>query len=117
MFRKAVAICETQCAIKAVTATCDGASANHNFFRMHFGLTHDHELNADTDVVYKRIIFFTDDKGYSYFISDPPHLLKTERNCLNNSGSGKGTRFMWNGGLFLIWNHISGIFWETENVD
>ena len=51
---------------------------------MHFGLTQDDELNADTDV-YRTINF----------------LVKiTARNCLNNSGSGKGTRFMWNGGLF-----------------
>ena len=27
-------------------------------------------------------------------------------NCSNNSGSGKGTRFMWNGGLLLIWNYM-----------
>ena len=91
---------ETKCAIKVVAATCDGASANRKFFRMHFGLTHDDELSADTDVVYRTIIFFSEDKRYIYFISDPPHLLKTARNCLNNSGSGKGTRFMWNGGLW-----------------
>ena len=57
LFWKAVAICETQCAIKVVAATCDGASANRKFFRMHFGLTHDDELNADTDVVYRTINF------------------------------------------------------------
>ena len=61
---KAVAICETQCAIKVVAATCDGASANRKFFRMHFGLTHDDELNADTDVVYRTINFFSEDKHY-----------------------------------------------------
>ena len=54
---KAVAICETHCAIKAVAATCDGASANCKFFCMHFGLTHDDELYADTKVVYRTIIF------------------------------------------------------------
>ena len=32
LFWKAVAICETQCAIKVVAATCDGASANRKFF-------------------------------------------------------------------------------------
>ena len=81
---------------------------------MHFGLTHDDELNANRDVVYRTIHFFSEDKHYIYFISDPPHLLKTASNCLNNSGSGKGTRFMWNGGLFLIWNHISDIFLEDQ---
>ena len=56
LFWKAVAICETQCAIKVVAATCDEASTNCTFFRMHFGLTYD-KLNADTDVVYGKIIF------------------------------------------------------------
>ena len=56
--------------------------------------------------------FFIEDKHYIYFISYPPHLLKTARNCLNNSGSGKGTRFMRNGGPFLIWNHKNDIFLE-----
>ena len=31
LFWKAVAICETQCAIKVVAATCDGASASKFF--------------------------------------------------------------------------------------
>ena len=62
LFWKAVTICETQCAIKVVAATCDGASVNRKFFRMHFGLTHDDELNADTDVVYRTINFFSEDK-------------------------------------------------------
>ena len=75
LFWKAVAICETQCAIKVVAAICDGASANRKFFRMLFGLTHDDGLNADTDVVYRTISFFSEDKRYIYFISDPPHLL------------------------------------------
>ena len=80
---------------------------------MHFGLTHD-ELNADTDVVYRTINSFSGDKCYIYFIYDSPRLLKTACNCLNNSGSGKGTRFMWNGGLFLIWNHINDIFLKDQ---
>ena len=103
---KAVAISETQCAIKVVATTCDGASTNCKFFRMHFGLIHDGELNADTDVAYRAIHFLSEDKCYIYFISDPPHLLKTACYRLNNSVFGKGTPFLWNGGLFLIWNHI-----------
>ena len=113
LFRRAVETCETQCAIKVVAATCERASANLKFFRMHFGLAHDDELN----VAYRTIIFFSEDKRYIYVISDPPHLLKTACNCLNNSGSGKDTHFKWNGGLILIWNRINDIFWKTRNVD
>ena len=101
LFWNTVAICEAQCAIKVVATNCDGASANRKFFEMHFGIIHDNELNADANVVYRTINFFSGDKRYIYFISDPLHLLKTAHNCLNNSGSRKGTRFMWNGGLFL----------------
>ena len=68
---------------------------------MHFGLTQDDELNADTDV-YRTINF----------------LVKiTARNCLNNSGSGKGTRFMWNGGLFLILELYKGHFLEDQECE
>ena len=67
---------------------------------MHFRLTLDDELNADTDVVSRTINFFNEDKRQIYFISGPSHLLKTAHNCLDNSESRKGTRFMWNGGLF-----------------
>ena len=114
LFWKAVAIFETQYAIKVVAATCDEVSVNRKIFRMHFGLTDEYELNADTDVVYRTKNFFSEDKRYIYFIFDPPHLLKTARNCLNNSGSGKGTCFMWNGGLFLIWKNINDIFLEDQ---
>ena len=43
--------------------------------------------------------FFSENKRYIDLISDSPHLLKTSCNCLNNSGCGKGTRFIsyWKG--------------------
>ena len=56
LFWKAVAIRETQSAFKVVAAAWDGASANRKFFRMHFGLTHDDELNADTNVVLMNVL-------------------------------------------------------------
>ena len=83
---------------------------------MHFGLTHDYELNADTDVIYRTIIFFGKDKRYIYFIFDPLHLFKTARSCPNNSTSGKSTCFIWNGGLFLIWNNVSDIFFGRRGM-
>ena len=113
MFWKTVSICERQCVIRVVAATCDRASANLKFFQMHFGLAHDNELN----VAYRTITFFSEDKRYIYVISGPPYLLKSACNCLNNSGSGKDTHFKWSSGLILIWNHINDIFWKTRNVD
>ena len=118
LFRIAVAIYETQCVTKVIAASCGGASVNHKFSRMHFGLTHDDELSADGDVVERTTIFFSkEDKRYIYFISDPRHLFKTARNFLNSSESGKVTHFMWNGLPVLIWNHINDIFWRIKNVD
>ncbi|XP_057299290.1 uncharacterized protein LOC130629929 [Hydractinia symbiolongicarpus] len=51
-----------------------------------------------------------EEKHFIYFISDPPHLIKTSRNCLLNSLSGRATRSMWNDGHYLTWNHISKLF-------
>ena len=49
---------------------------------------------------------------YLYFIADPPHLLKTARNCLYKSGSPSGTRYMWNNGLDILWSHVSRLYYE-----
>ena len=116
LFWKAVGICEIQCNLKVVAATCDGASPNRRLFRMHFHMTKADDINPDVDVTYRTLNVFNRDseKRYIYFISDPPHLIKTARNCLSNSGAGRGTRFMWNGGMFIIWNHVADIFYEDR---
>ena len=54
------------------------------------------------------------EKRFIYFISGVPHLLKTTRNCLYNSGSGKYTHYMWKGEMFILWNHIAEIFYEDR---
>ena len=40
--------------------------------------------------------------------------MKTARNCLYNSGKGRYTRYMWKNSMFIIWNHISDIFYENR---
>ena len=72
---ESVPICKTQFANKIVAATCNGESAINNIFRFHFTLTHNDELNTDTDTFCKTMNFFGEDKCYIYFISDAPHLL------------------------------------------
>eukprot|EP00794_Sanderia_malayensis_P012424 gene12424-13709_t len=37
---------------------------------------------------------------------DAPHLMKTTRNCVYHSGSGKNTRRLWNNGKDIVWYHI-----------
>ena len=59
--------------------TADGASPNRKFFRMHFN-------KKDPQSLYKTPNVYSPDNRYLYFISDPPHLLKTVRNCWLHSG-------------------------------
>ena len=40
--------------------------------------------------------------------------MKTAQNCLYNSGKGRYTRYMWQNGIFILWNHISDIFYEDR---
>ena len=56
--------------------TCDGASPNRRLWKLH---TDKHEF------VYKVPNCFSEDKRDFYFISDPPHLLKTIRNSFCNT--------------------------------
>ena len=56
--------------------TCDGASPNRRLWRLH----------SDSDeMVYKVPNLFADCKRDLYFISDPPHLIKTIRNSFCNT--------------------------------
>jgi hypothetical protein len=55
--------------------TCDGASANRKFFRLH---------NMGEDVTYYAP-HPTRDGEKLYFICDVPHLIKTTRNNWENS--------------------------------
>lgn len=50
--------------------------------------------------------------GLSGFFSDTPHLMKTTRNCLYNSGSGRATRYMWKNDKYILWHHIAQIYYE-----
>ena len=95
--------------------TSDGASTNRKMYRMHLHMTPVEHFNNDVDVVYRTLHTLTDeneDDRYIYFISDPHHLIKTARNCIQNSLAGRCTRSMWNCGSFLTWNHISKLFYD-----
>ena len=56
---------------------CDGASSNRKMFRMHSS-TGDENIFKTTNV-------YSEDQYPIYFICDPPHLLKTIRNCFASS--------------------------------
>ena len=104
IFWKAVSILELTCKLHVIATVSDGASPNRKFYQMHQLLCD----NADKNVVYRTINLYSPDR-FIYFFADGPHLIKTARNCLYHSGSGRCTRYMWNNGHYLIWEHIAKI--------
>ena len=85
---KVISICELN-SLKVLAVTCDCASPNRKLFRMNFLMTKEDDMNPDTDVTYRTVNLFSSNKRFIYFISDVPHLMKTARNCLYNSGKGR----------------------------
>lgn len=73
--------------LKVICITADGASPNRKLFRMH------HNKGDSSSFFYKTRNVFSADQRWLYFISDPPHLIKTVRNCWSHSGI-TGTRHM-----------------------
>ena len=102
LFWYLVELLELRCNLWVIATTSDGASPNRRLYRIHSELDDDLILGS---ICHKTINLFADDR-YIYFLCDAPHLLKTARNCLYNSGYGKNSRYMGNAGKFLIWHHI-----------
>ena len=60
-----------------------------------------------------RLSIFSAPVKKSTFFSDAAHLVKTARNCLFNSGSGKCSRNLWNNdSSYLLWEHISKLYFS-----
>ena len=99
---KAISIC-VKSSLKVIAVICDGAFPNRKLFRMHCHPTQNDDMNPETGVTYcTRNLFSGTKNRFLYLISGVLHLLKTVRNCLSNSGSGKHTRYMWNSVIFLL---------------
>ena len=111
LFWRAVAILEMTCSLKVIAVTCDGASPNRSFYRMHAAYTDE----ANKEVVYRALNLYANEKRFIWFFCDAPHLIKTARNCLSNSGAGRNSRYMWNNGFFLLWTHISKLYYEDAD--
>ena len=89
MFWKAILYLE-KCGLKEVSCTADGASSNRNIFRIHKAL----ECKAGKDVVYRAKNIHAKKNRFISFFCDVSHLMKTARNCISNSGSGRTTQFI-----------------------
>ena len=90
IFWRAVAILEMTCNLKVIATVSDGASQNRAFYKMHTAFTDD----AGKDVVYRAVNLYASEQRFIWFFCDAPHLIKTARNCLANSGAGRNSRLM-----------------------
>ena len=96
---KAIGYLEVYVRLKVILMVSDKASPNQRFYRIH--------KNDKDPAVYRAIdIFAPGEHRYVFLFSDAPHLLKTIRNNLANSGSGLKTRYLWNNEKHLLWSHI-----------
>ena len=99
---KAVGLLETYAGLKVVVVVSDKAGPNQRLYSLH---------DSGDKITYRtKNVFATDEQRYIYFFSDPPHLIKTARNNLANSGSGSNTRRLWNNGKHLLWKHIVDLY-------
>ncbi|KAJ8025305.1 Transposable element P transposase [Holothuria leucospilota] len=105
LFWEAVCILECTCNLWVIAVTSDGASPNRRFYNMHNAMVGDDSRS----VTYCTQNLYSPHRSI-YFFSDAPHLIKTARNCLYQSGCGNNTRCMWNGGKHLMWQHIVRLY-------
>ena len=68
--------------------TCDGLAANRQLFRLH-------APKKNKELVYKTSNPYSVESHCLFFLSDPPHLLKTIRNCFANKNRHFWVRHMY----------------------
>ena len=107
LFWKAVCVLEVACNLWICATVSDGASPNRRCYELHADIS-DNQVEPD-EIVHSTINLFCPSRKI-YFFSDAPHLVKTARNCPFNSGSGKRTRHLWNNNKYLLWEHISNMY-------
>lgn len=64
-----------RCGFDVIGCTCDGLSVNRRFFRLH----------GTGQMVHKVVNPYSEDGRPLFFFSDPPHLIKTVRNCWSST--------------------------------
>ncbi|KAK3916262.1 Putative nuclease [Frankliniella fusca] len=95
------------CGLKVSSIICDGAAMNKKFSRIHPGVD---ALQVGSDYVYATKNLAATEERLLYFMVDPPHLLKTVRNCLTNSYCHKKSRKMWKNNEDLSWVTIEKLY-------
>ena len=80
-FWGAVAALELTCKLQVIATLSDGASPNGKFYQMYEEMKN----TDDGSLVYHTINLYAPGQ-YIWFFADPPHLMKTTRNCIAHSG-------------------------------
>ena len=112
IFWKIVSVLELSHKLWVVAAINDGASPNRMVFNLHSNLIGE---DPNHDIVYKTQNVFAMLR-FTFFFADSPHLMKTARNCLYNSGSGSCSRHMWNDRNYLLFRHIANLFYGDQEL-
>ena len=99
---KAIEYVELHAGLHVLFVTCDGASPNRRFFKLH--------KEGNEDIVYSAQNPYPGGAERIMFVSDVPHLIKTARNCFANSFSHKRTRQLWKDGKTISWIHIVELY-------
>ncbi|KAK3910020.1 Transposable element P transposase [Frankliniella fusca] len=93
---------------KVIAVIFDGASVNRKFLTMNSNF-------GNTKFVHVTMNVASGDSRPLYFMVDPPHLMKTFRNCLANSYSHRRSRTLWKNGQPLSWEAIEALYKITKN--
>uniref|UniRef100_A0A7M6DPD0 Uncharacterized protein n=1 Tax=Clytia hemisphaerica TaxID=252671 RepID=A0A7M6DPD0_9CNID len=95
--------------LKVRAMTADGASPNRKFFNLHRMSEEDNTINGS--VYWAKNPW--DWERNIYFVCDPPHLVKTTRNNLENSHGNRKTRNLLYEGQEIGWHHIVNVYnWD-----
>ena len=81
-FWEAVGILEMTCQLYVIAAVSDGASSNRKFYNNHSEMD---GKSTDSDIIHRTINIYAPNRHICFF-ADAPHLLKTVRNSIYNSG-------------------------------
>jgi len=100
-----------RCQLKVLAATADGASVNRKLFRLH----------RDGKVIHKVVNPFAPDHREIFFFSDPPHLIKTARNCLASTARNMSVSLEYHSGPHFLLMSIMFLFstvvqWEEHKM-
>lgn len=92
-----------RCDLKVLAVTADGASPNCRPFNIHtpFEATTPHKVKNPYAV----------DGRDLFFLSDPPHLIKTVRNCFASR-----KRMLWCNGSNILWKHIVDLYYHNSGA-